>query len=734
MAAIDKILSDQLDASARILDRLFVDRARPRQIRTIRQWFETEIIIPSGPRRGEPWSADTQPVQALLLDLMDSGQFTEFVTNGPTQTGKSIVGYVGPTLYHASELRETVVLGIPGGGMVQDKWADITEILDAAPNLRRLIPTTGPGSLGGQIKDSVRLGNNTRLRFMTTGGKNTGRAGYTSRVVCVTEMADFSVAGKQNSESDPYRQIQGRSRAFDPSMRRTYAEGTVTLEHHYPWSARVGACVALIVMRCPHCKEFVQLDRENLRGFEDATDGDEAASNTYLECPKCSGKITEPQRRTMVKAARIIFEGQEIDRAGNVTGDRPRSNRLWFRYNAAHNLLVSIGEVGREEWQALQHPPESKQRREADRQISQQLWARPVASESITTEIKEIDFDKIAGRRFVTPANVLPQGTLHLACGIDVGVRRLHLTTLAVTASNQILVVEKSTHETGYVDESSGVDGSIAVRVALGDLVTRLRRGYIEQGTGRMVLPSRILIDNSWETDTIRQWLAAMIDTEPNLKRQIILARGKGINVTGGKFRLPMSPGRYEIERADDQTYYVHLIGEGTMVPEACLNADVWKVRVQSAAQALVDSPGALLLHEGQQRDHITYIRHLFAEREKTEFDPRKGEVTRMVPVGKANHYLDSTSYGFVGLCLAGWDFASVQTQAVEFARAAASLTEKDSGQSIDEDEADYIASRQAAPTIVAQSNDEEDEDYYTDGEWGATPIAKNNDPHAHLF
>lgn len=731
-APIDADVDDILGLSVDHLARSFFARAKPQPLRTMRQWFEEMVVIPSGPCRGEPWSADRQPVQALLLDLMDGGEFTEFITVGPSQTGKSLLGYIGPVLYHAAEMRETVVLGLPASGQKMDKWNDITEILSASASLKSLIPVKGAGSKGGAVRDVVYLTNNTRLRLMTVGGKDTARAGYTSRVVAVTEMADFSTSSRTSFEADPYRQLLARQRSYDADKRRTYAEGTVTTEAQYPWAARIGAAIANIKMPCAHCGDYVSLERENLRDFSDAADEQEARENTHLACPSCDGRIDDEQRRAMVRLAVVVFDGQSIDRAGRITGDRPRSKRVWFRYNAAHNLLVSIGEVGVEEWRALQHPEDSKQRFEAETQLSQQLWAIPIKPKQAIGQ--DVDPEKIATRKAATPRGVLPRGVQYLACGVDVGASKLHLTTLAVTAEDQILVVEHRVELTEYEPGGSGLDAPTAVRLALRELRDELLAGYVELGSGRVVVPNRVVVDNSWETETIRSWCA---ETAVEFKDRVLVVRGKGSNSMAGKYRCPAQSNRLTVEIAGDQSYYVVLAGEQHMVPEVNSNADLWKLRVQAAALAPQNAPGSMLLYHAPAKEHAPFCRSLFSERQVTEFLPGKGEVTRMLPPTKANHHLDSTSYAMVGLALAGWDYVEAQAAAVEHAAAVKALaTTKEDGKT-SEAEREFIRARSAPPpsTVAPRNRTSDDDDVIDLSTWGDSASGGyDSDPHAHLF
>ncbi len=55
-------------------------------------------------------------------------------------------------------MAENYVLGVPFADMAANKWElDVKPVMQASPELRRLLPTAGAGSAGGKIRDMITL-------------------------------------------------------------------------------------------------------------------------------------------------------------------------------------------------------------------------------------------------------------------------------------------------------------------------------------------------------------------------------------------------------------------------------------------------------------------------------------------------------------------------------------------------------------------------------------------------
>lgn len=81
---------------------------------------------------------------------------------------------------------ETVILGVPDMEMASDKWQlDILPVIERS-RFRDLLPKRGAGSRGGRV-ETIHFRHGATLKFMSGGGSDKSRAGFTSRVVVITE-------------------------------------------------------------------------------------------------------------------------------------------------------------------------------------------------------------------------------------------------------------------------------------------------------------------------------------------------------------------------------------------------------------------------------------------------------------------------------------------------------------------------------------------------------------------
>ena len=120
------------------------------------------------------------------------------------------------------------------------------------------------------------------LRFMTGGGSDKARASFTSRVLVVTETDDFAKAAETSLEADKLKQLEGRTKAYkDRAV--IYQECTVTTKENPTWSYYEQGSASRILMPCPHCNAWVEMEREQLVGWQEA-ESEEAARLTRTPC------------------------------------------------------------------------------------------------------------------------------------------------------------------------------------------------------------------------------------------------------------------------------------------------------------------------------------------------------------------------------------------------------------------------------------------------------------------
>lgn len=294
----------------------FVRACRPRRFRGIGQFAEQEIIIPDGRLAGTRFRSRVQPYSGLVFAAMDAGRspghgWRRIILVGPTQSGKTLCGFVVPVMYHAFEIGETVIVVVPDIDMVADKWSKDIRPVIARSRYRDLLPTSGEGARGGTVRSSVTLGNGATLRFMTAGGDDQSRAAYTARVAVVTELNAFGKRKAASDEADMWRQIQGRLRSYgDRGV--IYGECTVTTATGLVWEEYKAGTMSRIAMPCGYCGGYVSPGREHLVGWEDARSAVEAEALARWCCPAC-GIIWEPgDREVFARGSVLLHAGQTV--------------------------------------------------------------------------------------------------------------------------------------------------------------------------------------------------------------------------------------------------------------------------------------------------------------------------------------------------------------------------------------------------------------------------------------
>ena len=89
----------------------------------------------------------------------------------------------------------------------------------------------------------------------------------------------------------------------------------------------------------------------------------------------------------MGQRAQPSFPRWPVDRPqSQVTGDAPKTERLWFRWNMANNLLLSAGDVAVDEWKAKQLEAETEAAINAEKKLRQFVWALPYVPSSLDAE------------------------------------------------------------------------------------------------------------------------------------------------------------------------------------------------------------------------------------------------------------------------------------------------------------------------------------------------------------
>ncbi len=370
-------------------------------IRSIREFAEAEIVLPSGPFQGERFRVARQPWTGLWLDAIDSGRWRRFNLTGCSQAGKTLLGIACPVLWHLFENRETIIYAAPTLEMASDKWQqDVLPVIEAS-QYRDLLPRSGAGSRGGTPTKIV-FRHGPTLRFMTGGGGDKVRAGFTSRVVVITETDGLDEAGGSSREADKISQLEARTFAFG-NRSRVYMECTTSTENGRTWKELKNGTDSRLSLPCPHCQAWVTPEREHLTGWTDAASATEAADLATLACPACGAAWNEAQRLDANLRARLVHKNQEVTGTGVVVGLEPRTPTLGFRFSSVNNCFSTMARVAEQEWAS----PRQTDADLAEKSLRQFWWTLPTEAEAVT--LTEMDTTAIGAAQSVFPAAVSPR-------------------------------------------------------------------------------------------------------------------------------------------------------------------------------------------------------------------------------------------------------------------------------------------------------------------------------------
>ncbi|MFZ5831451.1 MAG: terminase gpA endonuclease subunit [Planctomycetota bacterium] len=620
--------------------RWLAEHAHAPRPRSMRRFAEEAFVVPEGQFAGLRWSAHRQPCQGLLLDAIDSGRFNRFVALGCVQSGKSLIDYTLPTLYHLFELQETVINGVPTMDVCKDKWRkELLPAINANATWRRLLPKRGPGSRGGTGNlESVTFRSGVELKFMSSHGGDEKRSSYTSRVVVMTEVDKMDEAGEASRETDPVSQIENRQSSYDEPLRRTYLECTVSIEQGRIWQEYLRSTRSRVACPCPHCGKYVTPERDHLCGAAEADTEYEAAERGHFVCPGCEHALTEDERREMNRRAILLHHGQDVADDRSIVGDTPRTRSLGFRWNAFNNLFWSTATIARKAWQVAHATHEES----ALREWLQFYWAEPYQPPDI--EERPLEAQAIAQRKQQWPQNVLPADTEIVVVGADVGKWQCWYLVWAVCRSGQVVRLHVPDYDVIDVHSDSMAEKK-AILLALRNLRDRVAAGWIVEGSGERKTPDAVWIDSNYETETVFQFVR-----EAGAPFLPIL--GRGVTSRGNQgYSQPAKPGP-NVQRLGD-AWHVERVPKHR-AHRVVINVDHYKRQLHQLVALPVEASGAVTLFDALGNRHLKLAKHWTAE----QFLPLESGGYGWVKTSKSNHWLDCAGYGlaaanFKGLVLA---------------------------------------------------------------------------------
>lgn len=607
-------------------------------LRTMREFAEQEIIIPDGPKKGVRYNCLTQPYTGLLFDAMDSTEYQRFVILGPTQSGKSLNGFIIPIMFHLFEIGETVICGVPKMDVAGDKYReDILPAIEAS-RYRDLLPSSGSGSRGGKNIESVKFKHGPTLKFMSGAGDDKSRAAFTSRVVIITETDGMDEASETSREADPITQLEGRTRAYG-RRKRIYMECTVSTPQGRTWREYQASTKSRIVLPCPKCGLWVSPERESLQGWRAATDIQGAIDGGHFACPECSEPWTEIDRRDANRQAKLVHDGQEVTPEGHVVGEAPRTNTLGFRWSAVNNLFAEAGDLAGEEWKAANTAEDSD---DAEKQQHQFVWAIPWAPPELNLRILTANHvqTKLSGLEKCE----VPDWAIGLTLTIDVGSRAAHWTVKAWKSDATNSTIDYGVAEIRS-DQAGGDDAAIerCTLIALLELWDEFEtEPYI--GPDGKPMPLSGLCDSGYAVSQLAVYEFCRRVNQKAKRPAIHPAKGYG----------QAAKDRSKYSSPKNRTAEWHKSPTEAGVTLVHFNADYWKEWAHERWYTPQGSPGAGTVfgkaptpeaRELLRLEHQAFARHITAEEIREEVPEKskagKGTVRKWYKKRRNNHWLD---------------------------------------------------------------------------------------------
>ncbi len=310
----------------------------------------SEIVFPDGPRVGQTYDPELDPIHDAIVTVLDTGEYTRHVWVGAVQTGKSLLMTL-TMLRVVTQLKQSLVYSQPTMPKIAEAWTGKMEPIISASSYRTWLPTKGMGSKGGQSAPFILFHNpKTKSRagmfyFIPGGGKSeAAQAGTTAPWIFNDEVDSYKTRHR-------IELIAKRADSFGRHARRIYTSTVKSDDSSIILGMYEESTQSRLWFKCPHCGKWGPLEWENV--VYDKVDEITAGQSVRYAAPCCGVRWTETDRMHALQQWRIVHQGQEVDDMGKIIGDAPRVLTFGLLWTGLDSTIRPLSVLAIEHFRAL---------------------------------------------------------------------------------------------------------------------------------------------------------------------------------------------------------------------------------------------------------------------------------------------------------------------------------------------------------------------------------------------
>lgn len=267
--------------------------------------------------RMEPYDPKSHPGQWHTLSALDGAsdrpgfRYIKFVLISDTQGGGKSWLLQQCAFRDMVETGQNVIYALPTRDLGGDIWSLKLRPAITGAGLEEYLPGIGPASKGGSKPRFIPFlrkhgkGGGT-LVFMAAGGRGqSGQAALTARKLLVDEVDDWEQPALHRIQRRVDRNADTAIQFYACTVKKDDSEFREN-DHSNILDLYEKSTQGRIEYECPHCKDFTRFEWETFK--YEGTTKEEWTNSACICCTKCSGVITDSNRKGMFGRHRYAMD------------------------------------------------------------------------------------------------------------------------------------------------------------------------------------------------------------------------------------------------------------------------------------------------------------------------------------------------------------------------------------------------------------------------------------------